>query len=95
VNIQRAESQHIAAWEFLFDRYGIDIPELPVIDIPQFASLSEACDAAAAAEIANFGLYDSMLEAFAGYPDIAQVTQALRNASEFSHLPAFETCAAR
>jgi hypothetical protein len=93
VNIQQAESQHIAAWEFLFDRYTITIPEIPTVDVPVFASVAEACQASADAEIANFALYDTMLESFAEYPDIYQVTLALRNASEFNHLPAFERCA--
>ncbi|MEO8613211.1 MAG: hypothetical protein ABI690_35295 [Chloroflexota bacterium] len=92
VNIQQAEAQHIDAWEFLFARYEIAIPEIPTVDVPQFASLAEACQVAADAEIANFGLYDTMLETFAAYPDISQVASALRNASEFNHLPAFERC---
>lgn len=92
-NIQNAEVQHAAAWEFLFQRYGIDVPTVPTFDIPQFASLAEACALGAEAEVANFGLYDQMVEAFAQYPDIAQIAQALRDASEFQHLPAFQTCA--
>lgn len=93
VSIQQAEAQHISAWEFLFDRYNITLPELPTVEVPEFASLTEACQIGADAEIANFGLYDTMLEAFAEYPDLYQVTLALRNASEFNHLPAFELCA--
>lgn len=93
VNIQQAEAQHAAAWELLFDRYGIETPELPEFDIPQFASVTEACALGAEAEIANFSLYDEMLEAFAPYPDLYQVAQSLRDASEFQHLPAFESCA--
>ncbi|MCA9916140.1 MAG: DUF2202 domain-containing protein, partial [Anaerolineae bacterium] len=91
--ILQAEAQHEAAWEFLFDRYGLTLPEAPEFDIPAFASLQDACAAAAAAEIANFDLYDQQLEAFADYPDIYQIVLALRNASEFNHLPAFENCA--
>lgn len=93
VNVQRAETQHIAAWELLFDRYGITVPEAPVFDIPVFASLQEACALGADAEIANFDLYDTMLIAFEDYPDIYQIALSLRNASEFSHLPAFQACA--
>ena len=94
VSIQRAEAQHLAAWEFMFDRYGIPVPEVPVFDnLPTFASLSEACQIAADAEIANFSLYDDMQQTFSAYPDIAQIATALRDASEFSHLPAFENCA--
>ena len=93
VNIQQAELQHAAAWEFLFDRYDIAVPDVPAFEIPTFATVQDACSLAADAEIANFALYDEMLEAFSSYPDIYQVALALRNASEFNHLPAFENCA--
>lgn len=93
VNIQKAEAQHIAAWEYLFSRYDIAVPEVPAADVPEFASLAEACQISADAEVANFGLYDTMLAAFEAYPDLSQVTLTLRNASEFSHLPAFQNCA--
>lgn len=93
VNIQNAEAQHSAAWEFLFDRYGIETPEVPTLDVPEFATVADACAAAADAEITNFSLYDTMLDSFAEYPDLYQVALALRNASEFNHLPAFQACA--
>lgn len=92
-SIQQAETQHAAAWEALFARYGIAVPDVPEFDIPEFASLQAACELGAEAEIANFALYDAMLAAFAPYPDLYQVALALRNASEFNHLPAFQTCA--
>lgn len=91
-NIQRAEVQHIAAWEFLFTRYGIPVPEIPTFEVPTFASISDACQLGAQAEVANFDLYDTMLSTFDPYPDIHQVAQNLRNASEFNHLPAFQQC---
>lgn len=92
-NIQRSESQHIAAWETLLERYGVAIPEIPAFDLPIFTSTTEACSIGASAEIANFDLYDSMMNAFEPYPDLLYVAQMLRDASEFSHLPAFENCA--
>ncbi len=92
-NIQRSELQHIDAWETLLERYGIAVPESPAFDLPVFASVSEACAIGASAEIANFDLYDAMLAAFEPYPDLLYVAQNLRDASEFSHLPAFEMCA--
>ena len=95
VNIQRAEAQHASAWELMFERYGIDMPALPEFELPEFASLQEACQIASEAEIINFSLYDEMADTFADYPDILQVSIALRNASEFNHLPAFENCAIR
>ncbi len=94
-NIQRSEAQHIAAWETLFARYGIAVPPLPTFDLPVFTSVSEACSIGATAEVANSGLYDTMLTVFQPYPDVQYVAQSLRDASEFSHLPAFENCAAR
>lgn len=94
VNIQRAETQHAAAWEAMFERYGIETPEVPAFDLPTFTNLSEACAVAAEAEVANFDLYDTMLESFEPYPDLQFVAQNLRDASEFNHLPAFENCAA-
>lgn len=94
VNIQAAEAQHIAAWETLFERYDLDVPAAPTLDaVPEFASLSAACQVAADAEVANFGLYDNSLETLSSYPDMVQVVTALRNASEYNHLPAFERCA--
>jgi hypothetical protein len=93
-NIQRAEAQHIAALEVIFDRYGVEVPAVPALDtVPTFTSLTDACQAAADAEIANFALYDEWLETVSDYPDITQVFTALRNASEFNHLPVFENCA--
>lgn len=93
VNIQQAEAQHITVWEFMFGRYGIPVPETPVFDVPLYASVQEACAAAAEAEVANFDVYDAMLAAFEPYPDLYQVTLNLRNVSEFNHLPAFQKCA--
>lgn len=93
VNVQSAEAQHIASWELLFDRYGIEPGAVPTFDLPEFASLTDACAASAAAEVANFDLYDTMLTAFEPYPDLVYVAQTLRDASEYSHLIAFENCA--
>lgn len=93
-NIQASEASHIASWEAMFERYGLTVPAAPTPDVvPQFTSLSEACATAAAAEIANFGLYDAAMKTFQDYPDLLQVVTVLRDASEFNHLPAFETCA--
>jgi hypothetical protein len=92
-NIQRSEAQHIAAWEFLFDRYGIAVPAAPEVEVPEFASLADACQAAADAEVANRNLYEGMLAALADYPDMTQVASQLRDVSDQHHLPAFERCA--
>jgi hypothetical protein len=92
-NIQRAEAQHIAAWEFLFDRYGIPMPAADKVEVPEFASLTDACQAAVDAEIANRDLYDKLLSAFGDYPDMTQVATQLRTATNEKHLPAFQRCA--
>jgi hypothetical protein len=92
--IQAAEAQHIAALEVLFNRYDVPVPDPePLEDLPEFNSIADACALGAAAEIANFELYDSWIAQTSDYPDLVQVFTALRNASEFNHLPAFEQCA--
>jgi hypothetical protein len=92
--IQAAEAQHIAALEVLFDRYGIAVPDPePLEDLPEFASVADACALGAAAEVANFELYDNWIAQTSDYPDLVQVFTSLRSASEFNHLPAFEQCA--
>jgi len=93
VNIQRAEAQHLAAHEAMFERYNLELPAAPDIETPTFASLAEACAAARDAEIANAALYDDWLAAVQDYPDLTQVFTALRDASLNHHLPAFERCA--
>ena len=93
VNIREAEAQHIEALEFLFNRYDVPIPEPAALETtPEFDTLADACQAGADAEVANFGLYDEWLETVSDYPDMVQVFTALRDASEFNHLPAFERC---
>jgi hypothetical protein len=94
VRIQAAEAQHIAALENLFDRYGLPVPEPSAFEaVPTFGSLAEACAAGATAEVANFDLYDQWLDQVQAYPDLVKVFTALRDASQFNHLPAFERCA--
>lgn len=95
LNIQKAEAQHIAALKAVFAQYGVAIPAQPRVELLTFTSVVEACQAGAAAEIANYALYDGMLAAVKDYPDITRVITALRNASEYNHLSAFERCATR
>ena len=93
-NIQRAEAKHADAWATIFERYDVPLPVQPVLaELPEFASLADACAVAAEAEVANMDLYDGMLTALADYPDALQVATALRAASADKHLPAFERCA--
>lgn len=93
VNIQRAEANHIASLEFLFERYNLTIPEPVSAAAPEFATVAEACAAGVEAESANFELYDQWLATVQNYPDMVQIFTNLRDASEFQHLPALELCA--
>ncbi|MBN1563770.1 MAG: hypothetical protein JXA10_08020 [Anaerolineae bacterium] len=93
-SIQNSEAQHIDMLAFIFERYGLDVPAATSLDAaPVFASVQDACATGAAAEIANFGLYDQWLATVQDYPDIVQVFTMLRDASAYQHLPAFERCA--
>jgi len=88
--IMFAEAQHMDAWLFLFERYGVDVPELQTPELPTFATYRDAVAFARDAEIANAGLYDQMLASLADYPDMVQVVTNLRDASLNNHLRAFE-----
>ncbi len=91
--IQQAEASHIAALEVAFTRYGLPVPEIAPSVTMSAGSLAEACALSAQAEIANFALYDQWIATVSDYPDLVRVFTALRNASEFNHLPAFQACA--
>jgi hypothetical protein len=88
--IMNAEAQHMDAWAFLFERYGVALPELQAPQLPTFATYTDAVTLARDAEIANIDLYDVMLATLADYPDMVQVVTNLRDASLNNHLPAFE-----
>jgi hypothetical protein len=91
-NIMRAEEQHIAALEVLFNRYNLAIPVNDWYDrVPAFGSVTEACAAGVQAEIDNAALYDRIF-ATVSAPDVIQVFTSLRDASQYNHLPAFERC---
>jgi hypothetical protein len=92
-NIREAEARHIEALCTLYARYGLPLPENPWPGkVEQYPSLQAACEAGAAAEIANGEMYDRLLEA-ARRPDILAVLANLREASQQRHLPAFLRCA--
>lgn len=87
-----AEQQHIAALERLFVRYGVEIPANDWYGrVPEFDSLTDACQAGVAAEMDNAALYDRLFTAV-DQADIIQVFTTLRDASQNNHLPAFELC---
>jgi hypothetical protein len=75
----------------LFERYGLDVPAAPELDVPEFDTLQDACEAGVQAEIADAALYDQLFEVVTA-PDIIQVFTNLQNASLNNHLPAFEAC---
>jgi hypothetical protein len=92
-HIREAEGRHIAALRELFLRYGLAVPENPWPGrVPRFTSLTDACAAAVAGEVANAALYDRLLSA-TQRPDILAVFRRLQAASQGHHLPAFERCA--
>jgi hypothetical protein len=91
-SIIRAEQQHIAALERLFVRYSVEIPANEWYgSVPEFDSVTEACQAGVEAEVDNAALYDHLFAAV-DEPVIIQVFTRLRDASQYNHLPMFETC---
>ena len=92
-HIREAEARHIAALRTLFARYDLAVPENPWPGrVRRVGSLTEACAAAVAAEVANAALYDRLLAA-TQRPDILGVFRRLQAASQERHLRAFERCA--
>ncbi|MAM11944.1 MAG: hypothetical protein CML23_16105 [Rhizobiaceae bacterium] len=101
VNIVAAEQQHARAVAALMEAYGMAVPENGMLGSAEIAaavpgSLAEACQIGVDAELENRSLYDGQLiPVSSAYPDIVNVMQALRDASENNHLPAFARCADR
>lgn len=96
INIVEAENRHVEALLPLFDKYDIAVPDDnwdTRIQIP--STILEACQAGVEAEIENAEMYDRLLEATAGYPDIQSVLIQLQRASSENHLPAFQRCVKR
>ena len=92
-SIQNAEATHIAALTRLFDAYGLALPENTWIgQLAGYESLGAACAAGVQAEIANGGLYDTLLSS-TERSDILDVYTSLQRASLEQHLPAFMRCA--
>jgi hypothetical protein len=90
--IVKAEQQHINALVRQATRYGVTVPANPGLEVvPNYDTLSEACEAGVAAEIADAALYDELKPAVT-QASILQVFNNLQNASLNSHLPAFQAC---
>ncbi len=92
-NIVNAEIRHASSLAILFTRYGLEVPESRwnLENVPVFESVSDACQAAAQAEIANIALYDEYL-ATPLPEDVRIVFENNRLASLDKHLPAFRRC---
>lgn len=92
-NILEAEGRHIEALRSLFARYGLSMPENPWPGkVDRYSSLQAACEAGVAAEVANAEIYERLLQS-TERPDILTVFRNLHDASQQSHLPAFQRCA--
>ena len=92
-NIIRAEQNHAAALAGLFRSRGLPVPEPEwnADNVPRFASVRDACGAAAQAEVDNIAVYDRYMDA--DLPaDVRQVFTNNRAASLNNHLPAFDRC---
>lgn len=96
VNIVEAEARHNSVLRALFEHCGI-IPSPEnhwAGKAPRFASVDDACVAGVQGEIDNIALYDRLF-ASTQRPDILDVFQSLRSASQDRHLPAFQRCVER
>ncbi|MCB9725057.1 MAG: DUF2202 domain-containing protein [Spirochaetaceae bacterium] len=90
-NIVESEGRHIEALAALYRRRGLPVPEdrwAGRVEAPE--SVAAACELGIAAEVENAALYDRLLEAARGEPDVEAVFQRLREASQTRHLPAFQ-----
>jgi len=90
-NIVESEERHIQALTTLFDSHGFDVPRDPWknrIAAPE--SVAAACAAGVEAEQENAALYEKLLEAAHGHPDVEEVFHNLLSASQKNHLPAFQ-----
>ena len=90
--IAAAEQRHLDTLLKMAEKYGIEVPELaPASDLPEYADLFAACEAAQTAEIVDGALYDELMQ-FTTHADLIRVYTNLQKASLENHLPAFEAC---
>jgi hypothetical protein len=93
-NIINSEAQHINELKAIYEKYNLEVPQNPKLDVPDFDSVVDACIAGEEAEIANVAIYEKLFSQVDN-EDIIVVFTALRNASEERHLPAFQRCGGR
>lgn len=90
--IVRSEAQHASQLVRLAQKYGVAVPESSYLgELPEFSTLSAACQAGVEAEIADAALYDEIMPA-ATHTDLLRVYANLKAASLNNHLPAFQAC---
>ena len=94
-NIVSAEERHSEAIARLFVNYDLPVPpSLWNLDnVPEFATLTDACAGGVAAELDNIALYDDLLTRDLPQ-DVRNVFTNIRAASLENHLPAFQACCA-
>jgi len=89
-NIIEAERCHQGALKSLLEAYGLSVPANPWKDrkvvVP--STFKAACEAGVQAEIENVALYDRLMKTVKE-PDLLEVFERLRWASQERHLPAF------
>jgi len=89
--IAASEQRHLDTLVRQAEKYGVQIPELMVIEPVTFASEQDACAMGVAAEIADADLYDEIM-ADTDRQDLLRVYSNLQRASLEQHLPVFEAC---
>ena len=92
-NIANSEAQHVAALEQLATAHQVDISGIAPTGEASPITKQAACRLGVDAEKADIALYDELLPEVSDHPDVTQVFQNLRAASQDNHLPAFERCA--
>ena len=94
-NIVYAEQRHSEAIANLFTNRGLLVPpsDWNLGNVPEFASVADACAAGVVAELENIALYDELLTLDLPQ-DVRNVFTNIRAASLDKHLPAFQTCCA-
>ena len=92
VEIAQSEQRHINALVNQFTKHGISVLENTWLgNISPLDSVQSACQLGVEAEIANVDLYQKLFS-MVDDPRLIQVFTNLSNASQESHLPAFQEC---
>ncbi len=88
-----AEDQHVAVITSLDEKYGVSpIANQWSGNLPSISTFQNACQTSASYEQSTISLLNGLLPQVSSYPDITQVFTNIKEASQNSHLPAFEKC---